>query len=109
MYVSIELVEVVIERQLRKFINILVAREQEGGNFEQEFFDAEDNIEDDGENKIVRPKKFGFKPMNPQDACVQMELLGHNFYVFSNAETDEVNVVYKRKNGTYGLIEPEFQ
>lgn len=46
--------------------------------------------------------------MDPEEACVQMELLGHNFYVFNNSETDEVNVVYKRKGGTYGLIEPEF-
>ena len=108
MYVSIDLVEEVIERQLRKYKNKLVAREQEGGNFKQEFFDAEDNIEDDGEIKIVRTKKFGFKPMYPEDACVQMELLGHNFFVFRNAETFEVNVVYKRKDKTYGLIEPEF-
>ena len=84
MYVSIDLVEEVIERQLRKYKNKLVAREQEGGNFKQEFFDAEDNIEDDGEIKIVRTKKFGFKPMYPEDACVQMELLGHNFFVFFN-------------------------
>jgi putative sigma-54 modulation protein len=48
------------------------------------------------------------KPMFPEDACVEMELLGHNFYMFLNAETDQVNVVYKRKNHTYGLIEPEF-
>ena len=108
MYVSIDLVEEVIERQLRKYKNKLVAREQEGGKFKQEFFDAEDNIEDDGEIKIVRTKKFGFKPMYPEDACVQMELLGHDFYVFCNAESDEVNVVYRRKNGTFGLIEPEF-
>ena len=108
MYVSIDLVEEVIERQLRKYKNKLVAREQEGGNFKQEFCDAEDNIEDDGEIKIVRTKKFGFKPMYPEDACVQMELLGHDFYVFCNAESDEVNVVYRRKNGTFGLIEPEF-
>ena len=108
MYVSIDLVEEVIERQLRKYKNKLVAREQEGGIFKQEFFDAEDNIEDDGEIKIVRTKKFGFKPMYPEDACVQMELLGHDFYVFCNAESDEVNVVYRRKNGTFGLIEPEF-
>lgn len=108
MYVSIDLVEEVIERQLRKYKNKLVAREQKGGNFKQEFFDAEDNIEDDGEIKIVRTKKFGFKPMYPEDACVQMELLGHDFYVFCNAESDEVNVVYRRKNGTFGLIEPEF-
>ena len=108
MYVSIDLVEEVIERQLRKYKNKLVAREQEGGNFKQEFFDSEDNIEDDGEIKIVRTKKFGFKPMYPEDACVQMELLGHDFYVFCNAESDEVNVVYRRKKGTFGLIEPEF-
>ena len=48
------------------------------------------------------------KPMYPEDACIQMELLGHSFFVFRNAETDEVNVVYKRKGNTYGLIEPEF-
>ena len=48
------------------------------------------------------------KPMFPEDACVEMELLGHNFYMFLNAETDQVNVVYKRKSHTYGLIEPEF-
>ena len=47
------------------------------------------------------------KPMYPEDACVQMELLGHSFYVFRNAETEAINVVYKRKGGSYGLIEPE--
>ena len=59
------------------------------------------------EIRIARTKKFDIKPMYPEDACVQMELLGHSFYVFRNAETDETNVVYKRKGGTYGLIEPE--
>lgn len=108
MYVSIDLVEEVIERQLRKYKNKLNARHQEGGNFKQEFFDAADSVDEDNEIKIVRTKKFGFKPMYPEDACVQMELLGHDFYVFCNAETDEVNVVYRRKNGTFGLIEPEF-
>ena len=57
--------------------------------------------------KIIRTKQFGMKPMFPEDACVQMELLGHSFFVFRNADTDEVNVVYKRKGNTYGLIEPE--
>ena len=108
MYVSIDLVEEVIERQLRKYKNKLVARHQEGGGFKKEFFDSENVVEDDNEIKIVRTKKFGFKPMYPEDACVQMELLGHDFYVFCNAETDEVNVVYRRKNGSFGLIEPEF-
>ena len=117
MYVSIDLVEEVIERQLRKYKNKLVARNQGhptsyaplGNSFRKEFFDSEEETTEDDEVRIVRTKKFGIKPMFPEDACVQMELLGHNFYVFSNAETDEVNVVYKRKNGTYGLIEPEFQ
>ena len=108
MYVSIDLVEEVIERQLRKYKNKLVAKHQEGGNFNQAFYDV-DETDNDDEVKIVRTKRFGIKPMYPEDACVQMELLGHDFYVFCNAETDEVNVVYKRKNGSFGLIEPEFQ
>ena len=109
MYVSIDLVEEVIERQLRKYKNKLIARHQEGGTFKQEFFEEEPAIDSNDEIQIVRTKKFGIKPMFPEDACVQMELLGHDFFVFSNAETEEVNVVYKRKNGTFGLIEHEFQ
>lgn len=108
MYVSIDLVEEVIERQLRKYKNKLIARHQEGGNFKHEFYEGEETSEDENQIKIVRTKRFGFKPMYPEDACVQMELLGHDFYVFCNAETDEVNVVYRRKNGSFGLIEPEF-
>ena len=107
MYVSIDLVEEVIERQLRKYKNKIIDKHQEGGNLQPDFMDIE--TDDDDDIKIIRTKRFGMKPMFPEDACVQMELLGHNFFVFRNAETDEVNVVYKRKNGTYGLIEPEFQ
>ena len=81
MYVSIDLVEEVIERQLKKYKNKITDKHQSGGNF---------------------------KPMYPEDACIQMELLGHNFFVFFNAETEQVNVVYKRKGNTYGLIEPEY-
>ncbi len=58
------------------------------------------------ESKIVRTKRFSIKPMNAEEAVLQMELLGHNFYVFLDGETDEVGVVYKRKDGNYGLIEP---
>ena len=115
MYVSIDLVEEVIERQLRKYKNKLVARSQghptassSGNNFKKEFFESEEESEEEEEIRIVRTKRFGIKPMFPEDACIQMELLGHNFFVFSNAETDEVNVVYKRKDGAFGLIEPEF-
>ncbi|MBM6948254.1 ribosome hibernation-promoting factor, HPF/YfiA family [Mordavella massiliensis] len=109
MYVSIDLVEEVIERQLRKYKTKLIARHQDGGNFRQEFFDEADTPGSDEEIRIVRTKRFGIKPMYPEDACIQMDLLGHDFFVFCNAETDEVNVVYRRKDGTFGLIEPEFQ
>ena len=105
MYVSIDLVEEVIERQLRKYKNKLVARQQGGGNFQKEFLEKE---ADDQEVNIIRTKKFDIKPMYPEDACIQMELLGHNFFAFVNAETDDICVVYKRKGNSYGLIEPEF-
>ena len=113
MYVSVDLVEEVIERQLRKYKNKLVARSQghpsgSGNNFKKEFFESEDDTSVDDEIRIVRTKRFGIKPMYPEDACIQMDLLGHAFFVFCNAETDEVNVVYKRKDGSFGLIEPEF-
>lgn len=105
MYVSIDLVEEIIERQLKKYKTKLIAKEQSAGCFKQDFI--EKDYMDEEEVQIVRTKKFDIKPMYPEDACVQMELLGHNFFVFCNAETDQVNVVYKRKGNTYGLIEPE--
>lgn len=105
MYVSIDLVEEIIERQLKKYKNkITDARHEAADFFNQDYLDQD--YEDD-EIKIIRSKKFDIKPMYPEDACVQMELLGHDFFVFVNAETDKVNVVYKRKSNTYGLIEPE--
>ncbi len=106
MYVSIDLVEEIIERQLRKYKTKILARHQASGTFKPDYID--EKIDDDGEIKIVKTKHFGIKPMFPEDAVLQMELLGHDFYVFSNAHTEEVNVVYKRKKGSYGLIEPEF-
>ncbi|MCR5747652.1 MAG: ribosome-associated translation inhibitor RaiA [Lachnospiraceae bacterium] len=105
MYVSIDLVEEIIERQLKKYKNKIIDKEQAAESFRKEYIDRE--YQDDEDIKIVRTKQFDMKPMYPEDACVQMELLGHNFYVFRNAETDSVNVVYKRKGSTYGLIEPE--
>ena len=105
MYVSIDLVEEIIERQLKKYKTKLVDKQQAGASFSKMF--AENDYMEDEEIKIVRTKKFDIKPMYPEDACVQMELLGHNFFVFNNAETGQVNVVYKRKGDTYGLIEPE--
>ncbi len=104
MYVSIDLVEEIIERQLKKYKTKLIDSKH-AGSFKQEFLDKDFSEEE--EIKIVRSKHFDIKPMYPEDACIQMELLGHDFYVFCNAETDQVNVVYKRKGNTYGLIEPE--
>lgn len=104
MYVSIDMAVEVIERQVTKHKKKLIDQEQASGLLQKEFMDED---ADDDEIKIIRSKKFAVKPMFPEDACMQMELLGHNFYVFRNAETDEVNVVYKRKGNTFGLIEPE--
>lgn len=106
MYVSIDLVEEIIERQLRKYKNKLIDKKQSAQSFSDLFISEEAEPED--EIQIVKTKRFAMKPMDPEEACVQMELLGHSFFVFRNAETFEVNVVYKRKDKTYGLIEPEF-
>ena len=105
LYVSIDLVEEIIERQLKKYKSKLVNYKQNSDNFKQDYI--EKDFTDDDEIKIIRSKKFDMKPMYPEDACVQMELLGHNFFVFQNAENDQVCVVYKRKGNTYGMIEPE--
>ncbi|MBD5533134.1 MAG: ribosome-associated translation inhibitor RaiA [Lachnospiraceae bacterium] len=105
MYVSIDLVEEIIERQLKKYKTKLVEQQQSANYFKKDYIDRE--FPEEEEIKIIRSKKFDIKPMYPEDACIQMELLGHSFFVFCNAETDQVNVVYKRKGNTYGLIEPE--
>ena len=106
MYVSIDLVEEIIERQLKKYKNKIIDSKQAAPEFSS-FYVNNEYYEDEPEIRIVRSKKFGIKPMSAEEACIQMELLQHNFYVFFNSETEEVNVVYKRKNNTYGLIEPE--
>lgn len=106
MYVSIDLVEEIIERQIKKYKNKLIDKKQAAQAFSTLFLNEEHTA--DEEIKIVKTKKFAVKPMDPEEACLQMELLGHDFYVFLDSETDQVNVVYRRKGGTYGLIEPEF-
>ena len=108
MYASIDMVEETIERQLVKYKNKLVDKKKSyRDNFTNDYIEADYEDEDEDVVKIVRTKSFGIKPMDAEEACIQMELLGHNFYVFFNSETEEVNVVYKRKGNTYGLIEPE--
>lgn len=106
MYVSIDLVEEIIERQLKRYKTKLVDQKQSASSFSEAYIEEE--ADDPEEIKIVRTKRFAVKPMDPEEACIQMELLGHNFFVFRNSETDEVSVVYKRKGNTYGLIEPDF-
>lgn len=106
MYVSIDLVEEIIERQIKKYKTKLIDKKQAAQSFSELFMNEEPAA--DEEIKIVKTKKFAVKPMDPEEACLQMELLGHNFYVFLNSDTDQVSVVYKRKSNTYGLIEPEF-
>ena len=105
MYVSIDLVKEIVERQLKKYRKKLTDKKQNALSFSQAFLES--NEAEEEEIKIVRTKRFDIKPMYPEDACIQMELLGHDFFVFCNAETDQVNVVYKRKGNSYGLIEPE--
>jgi putative sigma-54 modulation protein len=61
----------------------------------------------EGDLVIVKTKQFAVKPMTPEEAVLQLELIGHDFFVFRNADTDEVNVVYRRRDGDYGLIEPQ--
>ncbi len=106
MYVSIDLVQETIERQLKKYKNKLIDRTQSGSGFSKEYED--EPYEEENPIQIVKTKRFAVKPMDAEEACLQMEMLSHSFYVFRDAETDQVNVVYKRKNGTYGLIEPEY-
>lgn len=107
MYAAIDMVVDVLERQLLKHKNKLIDKHRHHGTFKQEFIDKEYFIEKE-DIEIVRSKKFAVKPMDAEEACMEMDLLGHDFYVFRNRETNEVNVVYKRKRGDYGLIEPEF-
>ena len=105
MYVSIDLVQETLERQLKKYKNKIVDRKHSADVFAPSFLEMD--YDEDDSIKIEKSKRFAVKPMDPEEACLQMELLGHSFYVFRNSETDEINVVYKRKGNTYGLIEPE--
>lgn len=107
MYVSVDLVVDIIERQIRRYKTKLMNQKLAGSEFKKEFFETEEDTTDE-EIRVIRSKKFAIKPMDVEEACVQMELIGHTFFVFRNADTFEVNVVYKRKDGTFGLIEPEF-
>ena len=106
MYTSIDLVVEKLERQIHKQKTKL-ARRFRGGGFKAEAFNAApvDAPADDEEYQVVKTKRFVVKPMDVQEAIMQMNLLNHNFFVFRNSETEDVQVVYKRTDGNYGLIE----
>ncbi len=107
MYNAIDEVIDVLERQLLRHKKKLITKHRHSGAFKKEFISDITNEEDKKIN-IVRSKRFAIKPMDPIEACMEMDLLGHDFFVFMNGDTEEVNVVYKRKKGEFGLIEPEF-
>jgi putative sigma-54 modulation protein len=104
MYQAIDLVSSKLERQARKVKKKMIDRSHHAKNPFKE--SAAVSSEEEAEAVIVKTKSFPLKPMIPEEACLQMELLGHDFFVFINAETEETNVVYRRRDGNYGLIEP---
>ena len=108
-YAAVDTIIDKIERQIRKNKTKLESqakksREVKGFVLDEIKLEEDEEVE---ETKIVKRKRVDVKPMSEEEAVLQMELLGHDFFVFVNAETDEVNVVYKRKGNTYGIIEPE--
>jgi len=106
MYTSIDLVVDKIEKQIEKY-KTRIARRLKGDHFRGELV-ANTVLEDD-ETKVVKTKRFAVKPMDVEEAILQMNLIDHDFFVFTNSDTEEANVLYRRKDGNYGLIEPEFK
>lgn len=109
MYAAIDIVSDKLERQMVKHKSRLERKYHINVPLKYKDIPAnETSADEDGEPKIVKTKRFAIKPMSAEEAVLQMDLLGHDFFVYSNADTGDVNVVYKRKDGNYGLIEPEF-
>ncbi|HHT49616.1 MAG TPA: ribosome-associated translation inhibitor RaiA [Firmicutes bacterium] len=106
MYSSVDGAVEKIERQIHKYKTRINRKLREDNKIISPT--PKDTVEVTADPKIVRTKRFAIKPMSAEEAVMQMELLGHDFFVFFNPELEEVNVVYKRKDGNYGLIEPEF-
>lgn len=110
MYASIDKAVDVLERQVRKYKTRLQKKYKNTETIRFEnlipLSDDEKGDEDDSP-KIVRRKRFVLKPMLEEEAVLQMELLGHNFFVYMDGETGDTSIVYKRKDGNYGLIEPD--
>ena len=107
MYASIDKAIDILERQIRKYKTKLQKRYQNGETIRFENVVPLNKENDINKPKLVKRKTFPLKPMSSDEAILQMELLSHNFFVFMDADTEEVNVIYKRKDGDYGLIHPE--
>jgi putative sigma-54 modulation protein len=109
MYTSIDLVVEKLEKQIEKYKTRLY-RSNRGAGMKRDWIEEARKESEANESletfKVVRTKRFALKPMDEEEAIMQMNLLGHTFFVFFNSATDEVNVVYRRKDGNYGLIEP---
>ncbi len=103
MYAAIDRSVEVLEKQLKRFKGRLMGKRHSGRVPPPA---VEEAPEEAFEPEIVRVKRFEMKPMTPEDAAIQMEALGHSFFVFKNSDTDKINVIYRRKDGNYGLIEP---
>ncbi|CDE98855.1 lmo2511 protein [Clostridium sp. CAG:628] len=99
MYAAIDLAVDKLEQQMRKFKSKLMSKER------VEIVYDEDIIDDDVLEEVVKRKKVYLKPMDEEEAIMQMELLGHTFFVFKDIKTEKVNVLYKRLDGAYGVIE----
>lgn len=96
-----------IERQIRKNKTRLAKKMRSGAsNMIPEWALGEPEEEEQDQNVIIRTKTFEYRPMSPEDAIMQMNLLEHDFFVFNDMDTGDTCVVYKRKDGAYGLIEP---
>ncbi|HIU39955.1 MAG TPA: ribosome-associated translation inhibitor RaiA [Candidatus Aphodocola excrementigallinarum] len=103
LYAAIDLTVDKLERQIRKNKTKINARNKKNiiQNFE---LDLEDSLEDD-DSKVLKRKKIEMKPMDEEEAILQMQMLGHSFFVFKNVDTDSICVLYVRKDGNYGIIE----
>ena len=108
MYASIDSVIDILERQIRKHKTKLQQRNRAADTIRFENVVADNTTKESDESKIVRTKRFPIKPMDKEEAVLQMELLRHNFFVYMDGESGDVNVVYKRKDGNYGLMEPQY-
>ncbi len=107
MYSSIDLVMEKLERQIERYRTQIFRKfRRDGGKLPAR--EERPEPEESQEFKVVKTKRFAMKPMPVDEAIMQMNLVGHDFFVFENAETEKVNVVYRRRDGDYGLIEPEF-